>query len=151
MSRRTHRSTYECWANMKTRCNNPKYEAWYRYGGRGIRVCPRWDIFENFLADMGPQPDSMTIERIYNDGHYEPSNCRWATRREQALNRSSSKIGTVDGLTMCAKDWAKHMGVSFNAFQTKSRKVGVEAAVRFYQTKQNNGGIDYEKHTCRRA
>jgi hypothetical protein len=73
---------------MKDRCNNPKAAQYQYYGGRGIRVCERWNVFENFLADMGPRPSpSHSIDRINNDGNYEPGNCRWATMSTQRLNQ----------------------------------------------------------------
>lgn len=80
---------YGAWTNMKTRCLNRKNVRYKDYGGRGITVCKRWlHSFLNFLADMGPKPSPLlTLDRINNDGNYEPGNCRWATRKEQAANK----------------------------------------------------------------
>lgn len=82
---------YQTWLAMRHRCRNPKVPGFKNYGGRGIVVCDRWQTFENFLSDMGRRPDSgFSLDRVDNDGDYEPGNCRWATRLEQAANQRHS-------------------------------------------------------------
>jgi hypothetical protein len=78
---------FTSWSSMLMRCSNPHFAGWKDYGGRGIQVCDRWMQFENFLADMGQRPPGKSLDRINNDGNYEPSNCKWSTPKEQANNR----------------------------------------------------------------
>jgi hypothetical protein len=88
---------HRAWARIRRRCYSPSYHNYPRYGGRGIEVCERWSVFENFLADMGHRPGpEYTIERIDNDGDYEPSNCKWATRLEQNRNKTNTYTAEED-------------------------------------------------------
>ena len=103
---------YSIWTDMKTRCSNPKNSRFHRYGGRGIRVCERWGTFENFFSDMGPCPVGMSIDRINNDGPYEPGNCRWSSPKQQARNFSRNRMLTFAGETLCLADWGLRTGIS---------------------------------------
>lgn len=90
---RTDKSpTYISWCSMKQRCLNPKATGYHNYGGRGIIICERWMEFENFLSDMGERPEGMSLDRINNDGNYEPSNCKWSTPKEQFKNSRIKKV-----------------------------------------------------------
>ena len=104
--------TYSSWRTMLKRCSNPKHDNYAFYGGRGIKVCERWQTFESFLADMGEAPAGMTLDRRDNNGNYEPSNCRWATAQEQAENRRNSVYVTLDGVQMTLTAAARKLGIS---------------------------------------
>lgn len=113
---------WKAWSAMRYRCNVESCPVYYRYGGRGIKVCDRWNAsFVDFFADMGPKPHRYTLDRIDNDGPYSPENCRWATYKENARNRRR-KVGgfntllTIDGVTMCASEWGERSSVSLNTF-----------------------------------
>jgi len=105
---------YNSWKMMKSRCYSRNATSYHRYGGRGITVCERWrNSFLDFLADMGPRPTNTTLDRYPDkDGNYEPGNCRWATRKEQQNNTIQTRLLTLNGETMCLKDWAKRIGIS---------------------------------------
>lgn len=106
---KTHRQSrtrvWWVWCALKQRCQNPRSKDFASYGGRGIRVCERWQRFENFTADMGPRPPGCMVERLDNDGPYSPENCVWATPTQQARNRRKRSIGTYSRGE--ANGWAK--------------------------------------------
>lgn len=103
--------TYKVWRGMQDRCGNPKNPNYHRYGERGIRVCERWtQSFAAFFEDMGEKPEGMSLDRIDNDGNYEPSNCRWATRAEQQRNRSTCHNITIGGETKSLTEWCEIYG-----------------------------------------
>jgi hypothetical protein len=97
---------------MRQRCQNPNDASFDRYGGRGIKVCDRWNSLENFIEDMGERPRGMSLDRINNDGDYEPSNCRWATKLEQQANRSVTVSITANGATKPLTQWARELGAA---------------------------------------
>lgn len=106
---------YRAWVNMKSRCNNKKAAGFDRYGGRGIKVCKRWDIFDNFIEDMLPTyKDNLTLDRIDNDGNYCKENCRWATCKEQANNtRNIDRAERIEynGVSKTIRELAKEFGI----------------------------------------
>jgi len=97
---------------MLERCRNKTSYNWKNYGGRDIKVCKRWFKFENFAADMGPFPVGYSIERIDNDGNYEPSNCKWIPRGQQTMNRRNINKATLRGKTQSLDEWSKEVGIS---------------------------------------
>ena len=102
---------YPVWNNMKQRCRDELHPAYSNYGGRGIKVCQRWqDSFEDFVSDMGPRPEGHTLDRIDNGGNYTPDNCRWASNAEQSRNTCRNHFITHKGETLCLKDWSLKLG-----------------------------------------
>lgn len=114
--------TYRSWVDMRRRCNNPTRKDYPRYGGRGIKVCPQWSDFTQFLDDMGERPAGLTLDRIDNDGHYEPSNCQWATRKHQGRNTRSNKTVTIDGKPMTMVDACERHGSEYRLVKGRMRR-----------------------------
>lgn len=131
--RRTRTPEYTTWIQMRDRCNNPRAKSFKYYGGRGIKVCKKWDDFSAFLADVGNRPSpSYSLDRINNNGHYEPSNVRWATREEQSNNRRSNFRVTYRGVVMTLHQALRATGNTVDRGTVVNRlKAGwpVEAAV----------------------
>lgn len=107
-------STYNSWAMMHRRCSSERNKDFKHYGGRGIVICDRWKSFESFLADMGEKPEGFTIERINNDGNYEPSNCVWATRAAQGANTRQVYRMMIDGQQMTMRAACRKLGLKYN-------------------------------------
>jgi hypothetical protein len=114
---------YKTWQGIKERCYNVNCPSYLKYGGRGISVCAEWvNSFENFIKDVGFKPSKYhTLDRIDNNGNYEPSNCRWATKKEQANNRSSNYLLTFNGVTKTRSEWAEEIGVNVRTIASRCR------------------------------
>lgn len=102
---------YKTWEGMLSRCTNPRSTGWKKYGARGIKVCERWLNFRNFYADMGDAPTGRTLDRIDNNGNYEPGNVRWATPKEQQTNKRTTVYLEQDGLKLTIGEWADRLGI----------------------------------------
>lgn len=113
------------WDGIKARCYNRRNPHYMNYGGRGIKMCTRWRFnFKNFLNDMGKRPDGYTIERIDNDGDYEPKNCRWATRKDQVRNCRQSCFVNFNGKKVFLKDACLSSGLNYKSVHYRIRKLG---------------------------
>ena len=105
---------YESWSRMKNRCNNVYSKDFEMYGGRGIKVCERWNKFENFYADMGARPSPKhSLERIDNDGNYEPDNCKWATIEEQNNNKRNNALFFYNGRYLTVGEGTRLLGLDY--------------------------------------
>jgi hypothetical protein len=101
---------YKCWRDMRSRCFMVTHQHYHRYGGRGITICPDWDHFWTFVFDMGPRPAGHTLDRINNNGNYEPANCRWATWLQQSHNSTCVRMVRVGNESMCISELARKLG-----------------------------------------
>lgn len=124
----THRQSYSpeytTWKGMKQRCLNENSPVFRHYGARGISVCAEWrNSFEKFLSDVGKRPTPKhTLERLDNNGNYDPANCKWATRREQSLNRRVTVKLTHNGITKTLREWEAETGVHWHNIYCRMRQ-----------------------------
>lgn len=120
---RTDHPLYSTWINMIGRCEDSRKKEFKHYGARGIRVCERWkEDFWAFVSDMGERPDGCSIDRIDNDGDYEPGNCRWATSAEQAANTRRCRYITYNGETKTMSEWARGLGITTEGLRLRLKK-----------------------------
>ena len=117
------RSEFRIWTGMKGRCLNPRNAAYSRYGGRGISVCERWkNSFISFYEDVGARPSSMhSLDRINNDGNYEPGNCRWATKKQQSRNQRRAVLLTHNGITQPIAQWSEETGINPDTIKARMK------------------------------
>lgn len=134
---------YRSWAAMKSRCYNENYSRFDHWGGRGIHVCDTWrESFTAFLADMGPRPRGTTLDRIDQNGNYEPKNCRWATHQQQSNNCRSNVHLTFMGETMTMMQWARRLGIEHATIRARikggwSAERALGETTRPYQRRSN--------------
>jgi hypothetical protein len=115
--------TYYSWSGAKERCSRKKSKQFKNYGGRGIKMCRRWlNSFKNFLKDMGEKPIGKSIDRINNNGDYKPSNCRWATQKEQTNNTRKNHFLKFRGKKMSISQWAEEIGMKENTLYLRIHK-----------------------------
>lgn len=114
--------TYKSWSHMIGRCTNKNDARYHDYGGRGISVCERWEMFENFMADMGEAPRCLTLDRINVNGNYEPGNCRWATDKEQARNTRANRIVQAFGKEISLAEWAELTGLNRQTIESRIKR-----------------------------
>jgi hypothetical protein len=115
-------TTYKSWSAMKSRCSDKKLNHYPSYGGRGIKVCKRWLKFENFLKDIGERPKGKTLDRIDNNGNYEPSNCRWATLKEQNNNRRNNNFINYKGKRYTVKQLSEKFNIKWTTLKERLKR-----------------------------
>lgn len=145
--------TYNSWKSMRARCYNLSDINYPRYSAKGIKVCDQWrHNYDAFVADMGFCPEGLTLDRIDNDGHYEPGNCRWATYRVQLNNRGDfNHIVELDGVSQTVGQWATQLGHSIELILWRLKNMSVEKALQpgLYQGPRQHGTVSMYKLSCR--
>lgn len=133
--------TYKSWDKMMTRCRNHNCKEYKYYGGRGIKVCERWSDFSNFLQDMGERPNGKTLDRIDNNGDYEPSNCKWATDKQQANNNRRNVRYLYNGEMKTIAELSDILGISYDTLwcRLKRYKWSLENSLTKPVSKSNIG------------
>ena len=122
--------TYATWYDMIRRCANNTDRRFKSYGGRGISVDSSWLSFRSFVADMGIRPLGMTLERIDNNGNYEPGNCKWATRLEQQQNTRQTRLLTFDGETLSLSAWARRFAMAPSDLRKQLHRTSIEVIAK---------------------
>lgn len=125
--------THRIWVGMRRRCRDENASGYQNYGGRGIKVCPEWDSFEQFLSDMGECPSGYSLDRIDGDLGYEPSNCRWATLEDQNNNRRSVVLVEWQGKTLSIRQWSRELSIRHQTLYSRW-KAGVRPPELFAPT-----------------
>ena len=128
---RSNTTEYYAWSAMRDRCSNSNRHDWHRYGGRGIKVCDRWQVFANFLADMGSRPSGMSLDRIDPNGDYCLENCRWASTKTQGNNTRRNVFIEHDGRKQTIAQWADELGVGRQLFYRQVYKSSPAQALQW--------------------
>jgi hypothetical protein len=139
-----HTPELNAWSHMKNRCYNPNDKKYPIYGGRGIIVCDHWkNSFSNFLADMGERPSSKySLDRVNVHGNYEPQNCRWATSKEQARNKTNNRIIEYNGVSKVYAQWIEDLGIDEKRLSRYLKKHSFDDFMKTYEV---DGLIDKRK------
>jgi len=139
---------YMIWAGMIQRCTNSNNKAYKNYGGRGIKVCDRWLKFENFYKDVGDPPEGLTLDRINNNGNYEPNNWRFATRKKQNRNTRKNHLFTYNNEIKCLPELSEKYNINIKTLTSRLNKdlsikealtIPVRKHKKYKKRKMNNG------------
>lgn len=150
----TNTSTYYAWRSMRTRCLNQKSKSFPRYGGRGIQISKNWlNDFDQFVFDMGERPKGMTLDRINNNGNYEPQNCRWVSYKKQQNNKSSNHYLTYNDETRTLSEWAEYLNIKVSTLNKRINvyKMPLEKAFKRRRVNERQHGTRqmYDKGKCK--
>ena len=140
-------STYNIWTGMRQRCGDPNCKLYKWYGGRGIKVCDRWDDFKNFLMDMGKRPEGYSIDREDNDGNYTPDNCRWVSREINMRNRRNTFFVEVEGQKVPLVELCGGYGKRYKTVWHRIQKADWDVMKALETPTGNNGGKNKDTAT----